>query len=172
MKSTLGRDGREREVEVKEEANGRPETANAHSKKTGGEGVTREGVMVDVESVDLRQAVIYMMGQIEVLKGQKTGTQNMGRDVNTKVNIRPEDGGSMKAFLDMIQVEFMDVGLEVEQWGTELRRHLTGEAMAYWLHIYETGTNFKDWRAVKRMFMMRFCANTKDEVLAKLADTV
>ena len=72
----------------------------------------------------------------------------------------------------MIQIEFMDVGLEVEQWGTELREHLTGEAMAYWLYLYETRTNFKDWRAVKRMFVMRFCDNMKDEVLAKLADNV
>ena len=76
----------------KEEANGCPETANAHSKKTGGEGVTREGVTVDVEPVDLRHAVIYMMEQIEVLKGQNTGNQNMGRDVATKVYVRPEDG--------------------------------------------------------------------------------
>ena len=123
LKPTLGRDGREREGEVKEEANGCLETANAHSKKTGGEGVTREGVTAEVESVDLRKAVIYMMRQIEVLKGQNTGNQNMGRDVNTKVYIRPEDGGNMKAFLDVIQIEFMEVGLELEQWRTELMRH-------------------------------------------------
>ena len=125
-----------------------------------------------MESVNLRQAVTYVIGQLGVFKGQNTGNQNMGREVNTKVYLHPEDGRNTKAFLDVIQIEFMDVGLEVEQWGTKLRRHLTEGAMAYWLYIYETTTNVKDWPAAKRMFMMRFCDNTKAEVMAKLADNV
>ena len=99
-RSTLGRDGREREVDVKEKENGGPETANAHS-KTGGEGLTREGGGHRRRGVGGSSTNDNLNdGTDGSVNGIKHRNPNMGRDVNTKVSIRPEDGGNMKAFLD------------------------------------------------------------------------
>ncbi|CDJ36187.1 Reverse transcriptase, related [Eimeria mitis] len=57
-----------------------------------------------------------------------------------------EDGTNMRAFLCIIEQEIRELTILDEQWGLELRKYLTGKAMAHWELMQRSGTEISDWQ--------------------------
>ncbi|CDJ47229.1 hypothetical protein EBH_0015150 [Eimeria brunetti] len=52
-----------------------------------------------------------------------------------------QDGKNMRNFLDLVQIDFVERGLEARQWGEELKRYLMGDALGYWLYLRPQGAS-------------------------------
>ncbi|CDI86223.1 hypothetical protein EPH_0018880 [Eimeria praecox] len=56
-----------------------------------------------------------------------------------------EDSRNMRNFLDLVELDFVERGIEARQWGKELKRYLTGDTLGYWLYSRRTETPLTDW---------------------------
>lgn len=83
-----------------------------------------------------------------------------------------EDGKNMRNFLDLVELEFIERGLEERQWGEELKRYLTGDALGYWLYLRRTGVPLTDWEQLRQRFCARFCNITKERMKVMIAENV
>ncbi|CDJ59495.1 hypothetical protein, conserved [Eimeria maxima] len=83
-----------------------------------------------------------------------------------------EDGRNMRNFLDLAEIDLAERGVETRQWGDELKRYLTGEALGYWLYLRRTGASLTDWDNVRQQFCARFCSMTKERMKEMIADNV
>ena len=83
-----------------------------------------------------------------------------------------EDGRNMRNFLDLAEIDFVERGVEARQWGDELKRYLTGDALGYWLYLYRTGASLTDWDSVRQQFCARFCSMTKERMKVMIAENV
>lgn len=84
-------------------------------------------------------------------------------------SLSPEDGRNIRTFLDVAELEFLNSDLPRTEWGKELRRYLRGDALSYWLLLFNSHVDLTDWNVVKSRFRMRFCGDTRDRVLARIA---
>ena len=55
----------------------------------------------------------------------------------------------MRNFLDLVEIDFVERGLEAQQWGEELKRYLRGDALGYWLYLRRTGAPLTDWEYLR-----------------------
>ena len=83
-----------------------------------------------------------------------------------------EDGKNMRNFLDLVVLDFIERGLEERQWGEELKRYLTGDALGYWLYLRRTGVPLTDWEQQRQRFCARFCNITKERMKVMIAENV
>ncbi|CDJ48235.1 hypothetical protein EBH_0077810 [Eimeria brunetti] len=83
-----------------------------------------------------------------------------------------EDGKNMRNFLDLVEIDFVERGLEARQWGEELKRYLTGDALGYWLYLRRTGAPLTDWDYVRQQFCARFCNITKERMKVMVAENM
>lgn len=83
-----------------------------------------------------------------------------------------EDGRNMRNFLDLAEIDLAERGVETRQWGDELKRYLTGEALGYWLYLRRTGASLTNWDNVRQQFCARFCSMTKERMKEMIADNV
>ncbi|CDJ35190.1 LOW QUALITY PROTEIN: uncharacterized protein EMH_0024440 [Eimeria mitis] len=81
-----------------------------------------------------------------------------------------EDGKNMRNFLDLVEIHFVERGLEARQWGEELKRYLTGDALGYWLYLRRTGVPLTDWAHLRQQFCARFCNITKERMKVMIAE--
>ncbi|CDJ63606.1 hypothetical protein ENH_00045770 [Eimeria necatrix] len=71
--------------------------------------------------------------------------------------IEYEDGKNMRDFLDLVELDFTERGLEQRQWGEQLKRYLTGDALGYWLYLRRSGVPLTDWEELRQRFCAQFC---------------
>ncbi|CDJ67969.1 hypothetical protein, conserved, partial [Eimeria necatrix] len=90
----------------------------------------------------------------------------------TQRSIGYEDGTNMKNFLDLAELDFLERGLEEQQWGEELKRHLKGDALGYWLYLRRTGEPMTDWEYLKQCLCEHFGCITKERMVALMAENV
>ncbi|CDJ65167.1 hypothetical protein, conserved [Eimeria necatrix] len=83
-----------------------------------------------------------------------------------------EDGKNMRNFLDLVELDFIERGLEKRQWGEELKRYLTGDALGYWLYLRRTGVPLTDWEQLRQRFCAQFCNITKERMKVMIAENV
>ncbi|CDJ50702.1 hypothetical protein EBH_0035640 [Eimeria brunetti] len=83
-----------------------------------------------------------------------------------------EDGKNMRNFLDLVEIDFVERGLEARQWGEELKRYLMGDALGYWLYLRRTGAPLTNWDCVRQQFCARFCNITKERMKVVIAENV
>ncbi|CDJ29543.1 LOW QUALITY PROTEIN: uncharacterized protein EMH_0050550 [Eimeria mitis] len=83
-----------------------------------------------------------------------------------------EDGKNMRNFLDLVEIDFVERGLEARQWGEELKRYLTGDALDYWLYLRDTGVSLTDWEHLRQQLCARFCTITKERMKLMIAENV
>ena len=63
----------------------------------------------------------------------------------------------MLNFLRNFESNFRDCGIPRERWGYEVRKYLTGEAITFWFHLYDTNVDLSDWEEVRRNLLGRSC---------------
>lgn len=56
------------------------------------------------------------------------------------------------------------------RWGSEVSRQVAGKALDYSFHLRDSGTELKDWDCDKELMLTRFCGNSRDVIVARLAD--
>ncbi|CDJ34106.1 LOW QUALITY PROTEIN: uncharacterized protein EMH_0087850 [Eimeria mitis] len=83
-----------------------------------------------------------------------------------------EDGKNMRNFLDLVEIDFDERGLDARHWGEELRRYLRGDALGYWLYLRRTGAPLSDWEILRQQFCARFCNITKERMKVMMAENV
>lgn len=83
--------------------------------------------------------------------------------------LRHEDGETMSTFLANYEIECLEGLVPPELWATRMRRYLTGDALDYYLHMRRMGVDLTQWDPIRERFLQRFCRDTRDQVLARLA---
>ena len=134
--------------------------------------------------VDPRDELILQMDRdLHLLKGtvdQLTGLKDMV-DQLTRLSqpqlhpyapqqtLRHEDGKTMSSFLANYEIECLEGNVPPVMWATRMRRYLTGDALDYYVHMRRVGADLQQWEPIRYRFLQRFCRDTRDRVLARLA---
>ncbi|CDJ47595.1 hypothetical protein EBH_0073750 [Eimeria brunetti] len=100
---------------------------------------------------------------IDVLKQMADGIKSYQRRITAS-----EDGSNMRAFLDLMEQEFLEQELLEVQWGYELRKYLTCKALAHWLYMRRTGTPLADWPLVRQHLCARFWTMSRDKMIKRM----
>ncbi|CDJ34263.1 uncharacterized protein EMH_0019500 [Eimeria mitis] len=79
-----------------------------------------------------------------------------------------DDGTNMRFFLCLIKQEFRELEVPEEQWGLQLRKYLTGKAMAHWELLQRSGTELSDWKLVRERLCERFCTLSREMMLEQM----
>ncbi|CDJ34780.1 uncharacterized protein EMH_0092710 [Eimeria mitis] len=96
----------------------------------------------------------------------------MGLGHATQRAIGYEDGKNMRNFLDLVEIDFVERGLDARHWGEELRRYLRGDALGYWLYLRRTSAPLTDWEYLRQQFCARFCNVTTERMKVMMAENV
>ncbi|CDI83779.1 hypothetical protein, conserved [Eimeria praecox] len=94
---------------------------------------------------DLEMNYARMEHEIAELCRQMDSQMTMGQRPAPQRLIAYEDEKNMRNFLDLLELEFIDLGIRAQQWGEELRRYLKDDALGYWLYLHRTGTPLTHW---------------------------
>ena len=79
-----------------------------------------------------------------------------------------EDGKNMRTFLSVVERELKELGKPMETWGDELRKYLTGDALAHWQHMHSTGIDMTNWEDVQQDLKGRFCALPREKMIEQM----
>ena len=124
-----------------------------------------------------------MGGDLQLLKGtveQLTGLKGMVDQLTRlplpqplsyapQQPLRHEDGKTMSSFLANYEIQCLEGQVPPDMWATRMRRYLTGGALDYYLHMRRMGADLQQWEPIRDRFLQRFCRDTRDQVLARLA---
>ncbi|CDJ46927.1 hypothetical protein EBH_0014040 [Eimeria brunetti] len=113
-----------------------------------------------------------MEQEIAELRRQMAVQMTMGQRPAPRRPIAYEDGRNMRNFLDLVELEFFDLGIGTRQWGEELSRYLKDDALDYWLYLRRTGTPLTDWDLVRQRFCGRFCSMPQEKMIELMAKNV
>ncbi|CDJ36019.1 uncharacterized protein EMH_0056190 [Eimeria mitis] len=81
-----------------------------------------------------------------------------------------EDGANMRSFLCLIEQEFRELEVPKEQWRLQLRKYLTGKAIAHWELLQRSGTEMSDWQLVRERLCERFGSLSRERMLERMKD--
>ncbi|CDI87875.1 hypothetical protein, conserved [Eimeria praecox] len=73
---------------------------------------------------DLEMNYARMEHEIAELRRQMAAQMSMGQRPAPQRHIAYEDGKNMRNFLDLLELEFIELGIRAQQWGEEQRRYL------------------------------------------------
>ena len=115
--------------------------------------VQHENVLAPLRG-DPRDELILQMGRdLQLLKGtveQLTRLKDMVAQLTRlpqpqlhsyapQQTLRLEDGKTMSSFLANYETEFLEGRVPSDMWATRMQRYLTGDALAYYLHMRRVG---------------------------------
>ena len=86
--------------------------------------------------------------------------------------LRYEDGQNISRFLSVYEVDCLEDKIPADMWGIKIRRHLTGDALDYYLQLRRADIDLRQWEIVRTRLQQRFCRETRENVLAKLHTNV
>ncbi|CDJ33163.1 uncharacterized protein EMH_0014960 [Eimeria mitis] len=81
-----------------------------------------------------------------------------------------EDGSNIKSFLSLVEREFRDSEVPMEEWGGLLGKYLTGKALAFVEFLKQSGVDMTDWNHVRNRLCEKFCSLTRETMIDMLAE--
>ncbi|CDJ36548.1 uncharacterized protein EMH_0090180 [Eimeria mitis] len=91
----------------------------------------------------------------------------LGR-IRQKDIIAAEDGTNMRSFLNLVEREFKNSGVPIEEWGELLGKYVTGKALVFVKFLQQSGVDMSDWKEVRKRLCDRFCSLTRKEMVKML----
>ncbi|CDJ30319.1 uncharacterized protein EMH_0006090 [Eimeria mitis] len=107
-------------------------------------------------------------------KGGKAHPEGRGstpRDhIRRKGIASSEEGTNMRSFLGVVEQEFRESEVPMEEWGGLLGKYLTGKAMTFLAFLKQPGVYMTDWKEVRDRLCERFCSLSREKMIDLLAE--
>ncbi|CDJ33307.1 LOW QUALITY PROTEIN: uncharacterized protein EMH_0015500 [Eimeria mitis] len=88
--------------------------------------------------------------------------------IRQKDIIAAEDGTNMRSFLNLVEREFKNSVVPIEEWGELLGKYVTGKALVFVEFLQQSGVDMSDWQEVRKRLCDRFCSLTRKEMVKML----
>ncbi|CDJ32459.1 uncharacterized protein EMH_0012570 [Eimeria mitis] len=131
-----------------------------------------ELVLIHRQATDKTDELLRLHRQAnEEGRAHPEGRSNSPRDrIRRKGISASEDGTNIRSFLGVVEQEFRESEVSMEEWGGLLGKYLSGKAMTFLEFLKQWGVDMTDWKQVRDRLCERFWSPSREKMIHLLAE--